>query len=148
MRLNGSVFALAIANTLVNNQLRSVLESLMFSPSIVEIVLDDPTTILSGLNTQISFTDAERTTIIHFYTKGVQWTFLMTACACGAALLTGIFVIQAHSLDRPDDKEIKERSRVELKSSEKMKGPSAEQTTKDEVAENLDLQVTTKAALG
>ncbi|KAH8832674.1 MFS general substrate transporter [Flagelloscypha sp. PMI_526] len=113
MRNLGSVVALAVASTLVNNQLRSSLDGLALSPSIVNDVLNDPTLISSRKTSRLPLSQSEKSAVIHEYTKAIQWSFWMTVAACAIALCIAIFVIQTHSLERPDDETIKQRANEE-----------------------------------
>lgn len=123
--LGGSIF-LAVATTIVNNGLRNRLSG-RIEPSVLNAILDDPTSIQHSLRRSLS--DVEFDTVIEAYVQAFRTLFFVVMGLLLAAAVICFLFVRHHSLKRDDEAKLKEEGKKfleeqkERKRNAKARGP-------------------------
>ncbi|PWY82113.1 MFS general substrate transporter [Aspergillus heteromorphus CBS 117.55] len=98
LRMMGSTLAIAASSAIVGNIVRSKLETLDFSPSLISEIIADPTKIKS-----MSLPAVQETEALEAYAKGIQVTYQMMTALAGVQFLLCVCFVKDYSLAREDD---------------------------------------------
>ena len=105
----GGTIGLAVAGTILNNLVRSAVESLSISGEDANDILKSPQTFLS--NRSSSEADQIRAAILPAYRKGFRIIFLIGSALAALAFVLAWFLMPQAELDRPDDQKLKEEGK-------------------------------------
>ncbi|KAJ7154928.1 MFS general substrate transporter [Mycena crocata] len=97
IRLLGGTLSLAVASTLVNNKLRSAMESLHFPESSIGRIIDDPALLHTPAAIGIS-QDAATDVLLNGFTQGFRALFIMNAALTVFATLVSVVLIKHKEL--------------------------------------------------
>lgn len=129
MRLLGGSIFVSVAATVVNNELRNRLDGVI-DPSILQIVLEDPTAVQHSLKGSLN-PDTHRL-IIEAYVRSFKSLFyLATGLMLGAVAIAALF-IRHYTLTKAEDKQLKEEGKKYL---EEQKRKKQKKKTDEKVAE-------------
>lgn len=102
----GGTIGLAVAGTVLNNLVRSAVQSLDISGDDADDILKSPQAYLSDRTS--SEADEIRAVILPAYRKGFRIIFLIGAALAALAFVLAWFLMPQVELDRPDDQKLKE----------------------------------------
>jgi len=105
--LGGSIF-LAVATTVINNGLRNRLDGVI-DAGILQTILDDPTSVQHSLKTSLDA--STHATIIEAYVQSFKTLFYVATGLMLGALVIAVLFIRHHSLNREDEKQLKEEGK-------------------------------------
>ncbi|GAD92326.1 MFS drug transporter [Paecilomyces variotii No. 5] len=133
----GGTIGLAIAGTIINNSLRSAFSTVNFHVSETEVnsIINDPLSFLSEKDGTDQNSAAIRDALIDGYKRGFQAMFWVMAGLAGLAFLIAFFLMPQLTLDRADDKKLKEEAKAELKKEAEDKKTKAEKAEKKDEGE-------------
>ncbi|KAJ7865019.1 MFS general substrate transporter [Mycena olivaceomarginata] len=100
IRLLGGSLSLAVAATLLNNDLRTAMAALNLPPSQISQIIDDP---------RVS-TDIARDILDGGYAKGFSSPFIMNAALTVFATLVSVVMIKHKELSRDDDEMLRQKA--------------------------------------
>ncbi|KAJ3576774.1 hypothetical protein NP233_g224 [Leucocoprinus birnbaumii] len=119
LRLLGGALGLAIASAMINNSLRSEMQSLNISEATIRSVIDKPA-LLRSSPSALGFSNDLATAILYNgYIKGFGRMFIFSAGMSAAAFFTSIWLVKETNLDREDDEERKQEAAASAEDSEK-----------------------------
>ncbi|KAJ9138409.1 MFS general substrate transporter [Pleurostoma richardsiae] len=121
LRMMGSTLAVAASSAIVNNTVRSRLQSIAFPPSLISEIISDPTKIPS-----MSLSAEQETEALNAYAKGVQVTYYMMTTLAGVQFVLCVFFVKDYSLRREDDEKQKEASKAWLTERKGRKGATSD----------------------
>ncbi|KAL1859105.1 hypothetical protein Plec18170_002220 [Paecilomyces lecythidis] len=145
----GGTIGLAIAGTIINNSLRSAFSTVNFQVSETEVnsIINDPLSFLSKKDGTDQNSAAIRDALIDGYKRGFQAMFWVMAGLAGLAFLMAFFLMPQLTLDRADDKKLKEEAKAELKKEaedKKSKAEKAEKKHEEEPAPMMNVEEVTE----
>lgn len=110
----GATLGLAVAGTIINNTLRTALESSGIPTSLLGTLLNNPGEIGDALKQSSSsnLTEAEvKRIVLDAYRKGFRIIFLIMAGLAALAFVVAFILMPQVNLDRKDDKQLKEEGK-------------------------------------
>ncbi|KAJ7634522.1 MFS general substrate transporter [Roridomyces roridus] len=123
LRLLGGTLSLAVASTLINNNLRTAMDHLGISSSLIKQIIDDPTLLHNP--TSVGLTSTDGTDVLyHGYTKGFSSLFIMNAVLTAFATCVSVLFIKHKELSRGDEEALRQkaiREEVERKTKKQQK---------------------------
>ncbi|KAJ9205065.1 hypothetical protein DTO164E3_1688 [Paecilomyces variotii] len=145
----GGTIGLAIAGTIINNSLRSAFSDVNFQVSETEVnsIINDPLSFLSTKDGTDQNSVAIRNALIHGYKRGFQAMFWVMAGLAGLAFLLALLLMPQLTLDRADDKKLKEEAKQELKKEaedKKSKAEKGQEKTEGEPAPMMNIDEVTE----
>ncbi|GAA5969764.1 hypothetical protein JCM11641_008035 [Rhodosporidiobolus odoratus] len=117
--LGGTVF-LVIASAIINNTLRSRLNPLGFSPTLIDALIDDPTGIwrtssstssASSSASLLNLPQSQKDQIIAGYVRGFHILFWMLTGFIAVNFVVAVTLIERHDLRRKDEEALKQRGK-------------------------------------
>ncbi|KAF9445948.1 MFS general substrate transporter [Macrolepiota fuliginosa MF-IS2] len=118
VRMLGGTLALAVGATLINNTLRSSMQSLSLPEEVIKRVIDDPSLLSNPSSINISVEQA-MTILDQGYTKGFRSVFILNASLSAVATVASILLIKHKDLTRDDDAKLREKGREQSSDAEK-----------------------------
>ncbi|KAJ7634547.1 MFS general substrate transporter [Roridomyces roridus] len=109
LRLLGGTLSLAVASTLINNNLRTAMDNLSISPSLIKQIIDDPTILHNPTSVGLSSTDGTDI-LYHGYTKGFSSLFIMNAALTAFATCVSVVFIKHKELSRGDEEALRQKA--------------------------------------
>ncbi|KAJ6564139.1 major facilitator superfamily domain-containing protein [Mycena capillaripes] len=109
IRLLGGTLSLAVAATLLNNDLRTAMDALNLPPSQISQIIDDPVRLHSPASVGVS-TDMARDILDRGYAKGFSSLFIMNAALTAFATLVSVVMIKHKELSRDDDEVLRQKA--------------------------------------
>jgi len=113
IRLLGGTLGLALGSTIINNSLRTYMTSLSLPSEIISKIVDDPA-LLSSVSSPSSplasmgiSSSTASNILLHGYTRGFRWVFLLNASLASLAVVVSVFMIKHKELTRGDDEALK-----------------------------------------
>ncbi|PPQ83724.1 hypothetical protein CVT25_006128 [Psilocybe cyanescens] len=109
IRLLGGTLALALGSTILNNSLRTAMNTLAYSSVLITSIVDDPGQLFSPSTLGISSSDA--TYILNAgYTKGFRTVFILNAILTALATIASVVLIKHKELNRGDEGQLRAAS--------------------------------------
>ncbi|KAF7308584.1 MFS drug transporter [Mycena chlorophos] len=134
IRLLGGTLSLAVASTLVNNKLRTVLSDIGVPSSTITRIINDPALLHTPSSVNLTASMAHDA-LYSGYTKGFSSLFEMDAALTVLATLVSVVMIKHKELTRKDDEVLKQRALAEAlekkKEKEKMRSGAATPNPRD-----------------
>lgn len=109
IRLLGGTLSLAVAATLLNNDLRTAMAALNLPPSQISQIIDDPVRLHTPASVGAS-TEIARDILDHGYAKGFSSLFIMNAALTVFATLVSVVMIKHKELSRDDDEMLRQKA--------------------------------------
>jgi hypothetical protein len=109
IRLLGGTLSLAVAATLLNNDLRTVMAALNLPPSQISQIIDDPVRLHTPASVGVS-TDMAKDILDRGYAKGFSSLFIMNAALTVFATLVSVVMIKHKELSRDDDEMLRQKA--------------------------------------
>ncbi|KAF7363190.1 MFS drug transporter [Mycena venus] len=109
IRLLGGTLSLAVAATLLNNELRTAMAALNLPPSQISQIIDDPVRLHIPASVGVS-TDIAKSILDRGYAKGFSSLFIMNAALTVFATLVSVVMIKHKELSRDDDEMLRQKA--------------------------------------
>ncbi|KAJ6606728.1 MFS general substrate transporter [Mycena sp. CBHHK59/15] len=109
IRLLGGTLSLAVAATLLNNDLRTAMAALNLPPSQISQIIDDPVRLHTPASVGVS-TDIAKDILDRGYAKGFSSLFIMNAALTVFATLVSVVMIKHKELSRDDDEMLRQKA--------------------------------------
>ncbi|KAJ7834904.1 MFS general substrate transporter [Mycena olivaceomarginata] len=109
IRLLGGTLSLAVAATLLNNDLRTAMAALNLPPSQISQIIDDPVRLHTPASVGVSAYIA-RDILNGGYAKGFSSLFIMNAALTVFATLVSVVMIKHKELSRDDDEMLRQKA--------------------------------------
>ncbi|KAG6810458.1 hypothetical protein H0H92_011807 [Tricholoma furcatifolium] len=141
IRLLGGTLALAISSTLINNSLTTSMKDLSLPETIIEEVINDPSSISSP--SKVGLTISMATDILNNgFIKGFRSVFLLNASLTAVATIVSVLMIKHKELTRGDEEKLLEKAKPTPLDEEKCieEKPGMKETTKPTLPETEDVE--------
>ncbi|KAF7334954.1 MFS drug transporter [Mycena venus] len=113
IRLLGGTLSLAVAATLLNNDLHTAMAALNLPSSQISQIIDDPVRLHTPANVGIS-ADIATDILDRGYAKGFSSLFIMNAALTVLATLVSVVMIKHKELSRDDDEMLRQKALEEV----------------------------------
>ncbi|KAJ6512440.1 major facilitator superfamily-domain-containing protein [Mycena sanguinolenta] len=113
IRLLGGTLSLAVAATLLNNDLRTAMAALNLPPSQISQIINDPVRLHTPASVGVS-TDIASDILDRGYAKGFSSLFIMNAALNVFATLVSVVMIKHKELSRDDDEMLRQKALGEV----------------------------------
>lgn len=125
-RLLGASLGMAVAGSLVTNDLTHRLEGIHLPPSVIETIIDDPDSIQQRFRMEME--PAVFRAVIDNYVETFRVVFWVVTGLMLFAFIGAACLVRSHSLKRDDDDEQKEAAKSWLAEQKAGKGKTTSQT--------------------